>query len=92
MHISEDRAEEIMEDGQPVDQGTWRWGHTETYVFEENGKHYAFLARFQPEHGCQNIDGGIDCYEVEAVEVKTIKWRQVKTAVAPGAAPAQSNV
>mgnify|MGYP001589049449 CR=1 FL=1 len=87
MRITKDRAMEIIDTQEPVSQGTWRWGHTSTYVFQEGDKHFAFVARFHCEEGIQDMDRDVDCYEVEPVEEKRIKWVRVPF-IAPQSKPA----
>jgi hypothetical protein len=76
--ITHEKMSEIVEDSDPVAEGSWRWGSTNSYVFEQDGKSFMVTARFHVEEGLQD-ESPYTAVEVKAVEIKTIKWVAVTT-------------
>jgi hypothetical protein len=86
MKFTKEQVLEVFDRQEPVEEGSWRWGRTASYVVEDAGKHWMFTARFHVEEGLQDED--CHAYEVEPVTKTVTQWRRVaKPAVAqPGAA------
>ena len=71
--ITHEKMREIVEDSDPVEEGSWRWGTTRSYVFEQDGKNFMATARFHVEDGLQD-ESAYTAHEVKLVEIKTFKW------------------
>jgi hypothetical protein len=71
--ITHDKMREIVENSYPVQEGSWRWGATRSYVFEQDGKSFMATARFHVEEGLQ-YESSYTAHEVKLVEIKTFKW------------------
>lgn len=72
-----DEAQEIADNEESIATGSWRWGHTETFIFDKDGKHFRFTMRYHPEEGMQN-DGSVICTEVTPVTRTITEWVAVK--------------
>lgn len=65
-----------MEDAMQIGTGTWRWGHTETYVLSrENGEFYKFTVMLHTQEGLQ--DDEVDLIQVYPHQVMTTVWKTV---------------
>jgi len=88
MKMTHAEFKDAFDDANPVSTGSWRWGSTETYVKEIDGKHYAFTGRYHVEEGLQDED--IYGTEVRPVERTITEWVRVQqpAQVVQSAAPA----
>jgi len=70
-----------IEVGKEISCEPWRWGTSQTFVFERDGKHFMFTARFHYEDGISDGDAvcGVTAVEVRPVEkvVTTTVWELV---------------
>lgn len=68
-----DRAECIE-----TDTGTWRWGHSTTYVTPllDDGKHWRFTVRYHTQDGVQ-LDSSTTAYEVKPQDKVVTEWVRV---------------
>jgi hypothetical protein len=46
--ITHDKMREIVENSYPVEEGSWRWGATRSYVFEQDGKSFMATESMTP--------------------------------------------
>lgn len=87
INLTEDDVELIFETGESIGKGSWRHGHTETYIFQRDGKTYETTLRFHPYEGLQDKDCSV-AYEVTPVKVEVTKYVRVKSDSAPVSVPA----
>ena len=67
---------DAIEEGTEIDCETWKWGTTNTYVFERKGRHFRFSVQIHSQDGIQ-FYGPIDCDEVRPAEKIVITWELV---------------
>lgn len=83
MAINREFTSEELEDGEKihegerVDFGTWRHGHSEAIVFEVDGKHWKAWFDVHPTEG-MDINYPVSATQVEQKEVMVTKWIEVK--------------
>lgn len=79
IEISKDDVYEAIYDGQRIATESWRWGTTETYVYErEPGRFYRFTVQMHSQDGLQ-IFGPVTATEVRQVEKVVKVWEVVPT-------------
>lgn len=64
----------LEEDGELIGRGSWKWGHTETYIFDCDGSKYKLTVQYHRDEGIMFYDNITRAVRVKPVEKTIIEW------------------